>query len=150
MKSFQLLSIWSKITPTSTVYRLFSHFLSLSSPLPDVPGYSTRASPLHPGQQLCRGARLDRHPDQSQPVQPQTLKHLPSFSLPQRPLALLQAVSRHRPGVYALHWVRNVFSTCVQHHVLVPFCRLSHSSVCICFQRSPGKHPAGRRWRQRD
>lgn len=78
-------------------------------PLPDVPGYSTRASPLHPGQQLCRGTRLDRHPDQSQPVQPQTLKHLPSFSLPQRPLALLQAVSRRRPWVYALHWVRKVF-----------------------------------------
>lgn len=116
-------------------------------PLADVPGHSTRASTLHPGQQLCRGPRLDRHPDQSQPVQPQTLKHLSSFSLPQWPLALLQALSWHSPWVYALHRVCKVVRMCPasQH-----FCLLSHSSVCICFQRSPSKHPAGRRWRQRD
>lgn len=38
------------------VCRLLSHFLSR---VPDVPGYSARASPLHPGQQLRRGPRLD-------------------------------------------------------------------------------------------
>uniref|UniRef100_A0A3B4TQM2 RAS p21 protein activator 3 n=1 Tax=Seriola dumerili TaxID=41447 RepID=A0A3B4TQM2_SERDU len=79
-----------------------------SLPPPDVPGYSARAGTLHPGQQLRRGARLDRHPDQSQPVQPQTPEHLPSLSLPQRPLALLQVLSRHSPWVYALHRVHEV------------------------------------------
>lgn len=78
----------------------------------DVPGYSARASTLHPGQQLCRGPRLDRHPDQSQPVQPQTLKHLSSFSLPQWPLALLQALSWHSPWVHALHRVCKHFRMC--------------------------------------
>lgn len=98
------------------VRRLLSHFLSR---VPDVPGYSARASPLHPGQQLRRGPRLDWHPDQSESVQPQTLKHLPSFSLPQRPLALLQALSGHRPWVHALHWVRKRWSDLVQQHVSV-------------------------------
>lgn len=79
---------------------------------PDVPGNSTRASPVHPGQQLCGGTWLDWHPDQSQPVQPQALKHLPSLSLPQRPLALLQALGRRSPWVYTLHRVRKVLKVC--------------------------------------
>lgn len=86
-----------------------SAYLLLLPLPPDVPGYSAGASALHPSQQLCGGPRLDRHPDQSQPVQPQTPEHLPPFSLPQRPLALLQAVCRHSPGVYALHWVHGAF-----------------------------------------
>lgn len=78
-----------------------------SSP-PDVPGYSARASTLHPGQQLCGGPWLDRHPHQSQPMQPQTPEHLPSFSLPQWPLAVLQALSRHSYWVHTLHRVHKV------------------------------------------
>lgn len=42
-------------------------------------------------------------------------------------------------------------SKSIRHQVLFPlFCPLSHSPVCICFQRPASKHPAGRRWRQRD
>ncbi len=118
-------------------------------PPPDVPGYSAGAGALHPGQQLRRGARLDRHPDQSQPVQPQTPKHLPSFSLPQRPLALLQVLSGHSPWVYALHWVCNAVKIHPASGSFYLF-PLSHSPLCIYFQRPAGKHPAGRRWRQRD
>lgn len=119
-------------------------------PPPDVPGHSAGAGALHSGQQLRRSARLDRHPDQSQPVQPQTPKHLPSFSLPQRPLALLQALSRRSRWVYTLHRVREVVKKSIQHQV--PLICL-HSLILLyasVFQRSASKHPAGRRWRQRD
>lgn len=113
---------------------LLSHFLSH---VPDVPGYSARASPLHPGQQLRRGPRLDWHPDQSQSVQPQTLKHLPSFSLPQRPLALLQALSGHRPWVHALHWVRKRWSDLVQQHVSFKWAlSFFHLFPVVCRQTS--------------
>lgn len=103
MKSFRL---WAFGPNHSYRYMICCLTCCLFFPPSDVPGHSARAGALHPGQQLCWGARLDRHPDQSQPVQPQTPKHLPSFSLPQRPLALLQALGRHSPWVYALHWVR--------------------------------------------
>lgn len=98
---------------------------------PDVPGHSARASSLHPGQQLRGSARLDRHPDQSEPMQPQTSEHLPSLSLPQRPLALLQALSRHGSWVYAVHWVQGNLSN--------PLCLLCfhfsnlYPSICVCF-----------------
>lgn len=118
------------------------------SPLPDVPGHSTGAGALHPGQQLRGGPRLDRHPDQSQPVQPQTIKHLPSLSLPQRPLALLQDVCRHSTRVHALHWVGESVNKHPASGTLPPVC--SHSFFHICFQRSTSKHSAGHRWRQRD
>lgn len=39
---------------------------------------------------------------------------------------------------------------CVQLHLTVLECALTYSPMCICFQRSPSKHPAGRGWRQRD
>lgn len=123
-------NIWAQITP----YSYLASFLTSCPifPPPDVPGYSTRARTLHPGQQLRRGTWLDRHPDQSQPVQPQTLKHLPSFSLPQRPLALLQVLSRHSSWVYSLHWVK--ISKSVQHQVLIVPFPLSHCPACMCFQ----------------
>lgn len=132
------------------LFWFFAHFLSPFFPRSDVPGHSTRARTLHPGQQLCRGPRLDRHLDQSQSVQPQTLKHLPPFRLPQRPLALLQALSRRSPRVYALHRVRLTSRMCPESS-LCPLLPLTHPPpACFCFQRPPCKHPAGRRRRQRD
>lgn len=116
------------------------------SPPPDVPGHPAGASALHPGQQLRRGAWLDRHPDQSQPVQPQTPEHVPPFSLPQRTLALLQAVSRHGSGLHALHRVRKSLQRQEPPHFSFP---PSHQTP-FCFQGPPSKHPAGRGRRQRD
>ena len=118
---------------------------NLFSPFPDVPSYPARASTLHPGQQLRGSSWLDRHPHQSQPVQPQTPKHLPSFSLPQWPLAVLQALSRHSSRMHTLHWVRNV----VRILLSIRFHSLP-LNVSMYFQGSSSKHPAGRRWRQRD
>lgn len=88
-------------------------------PPPDVPGHSTGASALHPGQQLCGGPRLDWHPDQSQPVQPQTIKHLPSLSLPQRPLAVLQDVCRHWTRLHALHRVGGLVNKRPRHTLVL-------------------------------
>lgn len=108
-------------------------------PLPDVPGYSTRASALHTGQQLCGGTWLDRHPDQSQPVQSQTLKHLPPFSLPQRPLALLQALCRHGTWVHTLHWVREVAKMCPGSCPFFAFFSLHfipHACVSVVYQQT--------------
>lgn len=141
----------SNSLPSVHIYTHESRDCSLTpvfSPPPDVPGHSTGASALHPGQQLCGGPRLDWHPDQSQPVQPQTIKHLPSVSLPQRPLALLQDVCRHSTRVHALHWVGELLDRHPASHALPCVC--SHSCFNICFQRSTSKHSAGHRRRQRD
>lgn len=144
-----------ELSASCSNYQYITILIPPSLPVPifprsDVPGHSTRACTLHPGQQLCRGPRLDRHLDQSQPVQPQTLKHLPSFRLPQRPLALLQALSRRSPRVYTLHRVRLAARMCPESG-LCPLLPLTHPSpACFCFQRPPCKHPAGRRRRQRD
>lgn len=98
--------------PTSVLKTLEAQagHLALASlilfPVPsDVPGHPARASTVHPGQQLCGGQGLDRHPHQSEPVQQETPHCLPPVRLPERPLAVLQGLLGHSPGLLPLHWV---------------------------------------------
>lgn len=147
---WNLLSIWSKITPASTVYWLFSHFLSLFALFQMFQVIQPERA-LYIQANNCVEARdwIDILTKVSQCNRKRLSTYHPSAYLNGHWLCCKLSADA-APGCTPCTGYVKFFSTCVQHHVPVPFCLLSHSSVCICFQRSPGKHPAGCRWRQRD